>query len=129
MKPKLRQVSDLNTEIEAFIDNNRAEVLNRYNQLLPEINTAHGQGILSIHNRRFGSKGLFFGGAIQYLYRKNQGQPITMETTPESTEHPLTTSTHDAAIKASTPEQATTQANHPKADDNDASDFIARHAN
>jgi len=121
MRPKLSQVSNLNSEIEAFIESNRSEVISRYNRLLPEINNAQGHGIMSIHNRHFGSKGLYFGAAVQYLFRTNKGQPIHLESALENSPSNLENrqSTHDAAIKASKPEDA---------DDNDASDFIARHA-
>jgi hypothetical protein len=125
MKSKSQIPEGLNHELEEFIESNLTEVTHRYNSLLKEIKEAKGNGILSIHNRHFGSKGLYFGGAVQYLYRKNKGQPLPEETNSETTSpnFPATVESIIGPVK-----QAATQASQAEDNDNDESELVAKNA-
>lgn len=140
MQSNPRQPEGLTHDLEEFIEANQAEVTRRYNLLLEEIKQAKGKGILSIHNRHFGSKGLYFAGAVQYLYRLNQGQPLPEETpitisqksatqTKSNTVEDITTPANQAASKASQPTPSPqAEGDDDDDDNNDASNFISRHA-
>ena len=140
MPDKQRQVSDLQPTIETFLGENRQEACTRYNRLLPEIIAAEGKGIISMHNLRYGSRGLHFGSAVQLLYNQNQGRPIEMppaapETTPAPVIVDIATTTGRALRDSSQPHPTEEDgAAHGPGDDaahgpdDDASDIIAGNA-
>lgn len=118
-----KEPHDMKTSLTEIFRENEHEIIKRYNLLLPEFNKAMGAGIRSIYGQHYGSKEseFGFGELVQVLYRQTKGQPIEMKEEAHEEIAPISHDTRAAATTHSTP-------NHHSDDDNDASEFIARHA-